>query len=221
MSLLVVSCGMRCVCVSLSLCVSVFEGECVCYHGVGGPGCVVYSSSQPRLEGGGHIGLSRLVLTWRVPFSLSLSILAIHLYDNLPGDSSSLQLSPANYIVQTHLSNLAALRSATVDLTLFGPGSLPLKHFLLLSISTWCIWTRPISSIVFTPLGIPFAMNLPLPLRFASVYRSSAQGCVHALVAMLEVAFQSTRPPRCPSCLSFPSFRCQKVPLQHSSSGVR
>lgn len=152
--------------------------------------------------------------------SLSLSILAIHLYDNLPGDSSSLQLSPANYIVQTHLSNLATLRSATVDLTLFGPGSLPLKHFLL-SISTWCIWPRPISSIVFTPLGIPFAMNLPLPLRFASVYRSSAKGCVHALVAMLKVAFQSTRPPRCPSCLSFPSFRCQKVPLQHSSSGVR
>lgn len=153
--------------------------------------------------------------------SLSLSILAIHLYDNLLGDSSSLRLSPANYIVQTHLSNFAALRSATVDLTLFGPGSLPLKHFLLLSISTWCTWTRPISSIVFTPLGIPFAMNLPLPLRFASVYRSSAKGCVHALVAMLKVAFQSTRPPRCPSCLSFPSFRCQKVPLQHSSSGVR
>lgn len=186
--------------------------ECDCYHGVEGPGCVVYSSSQPYLEGGGHIGLSRLVLTWRVPFSLSLSILAIHLYDNLPGDSSSLQLSPANYIVQTHLSNLATLRSATVDLTLFGPGSWPLKHFLLLSISTWCIWTRPISSIVFTPLGVPFAMNLPLPLRFASV---------HALVAMLKVGFQSTRPPRCPSCLSFPSFRCQKVPLQHSSSGVR
>lgn len=153
-------------------------------------------------------------------FSLSLSILAIHLYDNLPGDSSSLQLSPANYIVQTHLSNLAALRSATVDLTRFGPGSWPLKYFLL-SISTWCIWIRLISSIVFTPLGVPFAMNLPLPLRFASVYRSSAQGCVHALVAMLKVAFQSTRPPRCPSCLSFPSFRCQKVPLQHSSSGVR
>lgn len=153
-------------------------------------------------------------------FSLSLSILAIYLYDNLPGDSSSLQLSPANYIVQTHLSNLAALRSATVDLTRFGPGSWPLKYFLL-SISTWCIWIRLISSIVFTPLGVPFAMNLPLPLRFASVYRSSAQGCVHALVAMLKVAFQSTRPPRCPSCLSFPSFRCQKVPLQHSSSGVR
>lgn len=152
--------------------------------------------------------------------SLSLSILAIHLYDNLPGDSSSLQLSPANYIVQTHLSNLAALRSATVDLTRFGPGSWPLKYFLL-SISTWCIWIRLISSIVFTPLGVPFATNLPLPLRFASVYRSSAQGCVHALVAMLKVAFQSTRPPRCPSCLSFPSFRCQKVPLQHSSSGVR
>lgn len=207
-------------CVSLSRCVSVFEGECVCYHGVGGPGCVVYSSSQPCLEGGGHIGLSRLVLTWRVAFSLSLSILAIHLYDNLLGDSSSLQLSPANYIVPTHLSNLAALRSATVDLTLFGPGSGPLKYFLL-SISTWCIWTRLISSIVFTPLGIPFAMNLPLPLRFASMYRSSAKGCVHALVAKLKVAFQSTRPPRCPSCLSFPSFRCQKVPLQHSSSGVR
>lgn len=206
-----------CVCVPLSVCLCV----CICYPGVGGPGCVVYSSSQPYLEGGGHIGLSRLVLTWRVPFSLSLKILAIHLYDNLPGDSSSLQLSPANYIVQTHLSNLATLRSATVELTLFGPGSLPLKHFLLLSISTWCIWTRPISSIVFTPLGVPFAMNLPLPLRFASVYRSSAQGCVHALVAMLKVAFQSTRPPRCPSCLSFPSFRCQKVPLQHSSSGVR
>lgn len=203
---------------SLSLRVSVCESECVCYHGVGGPGYVVYSSSQPRLEGGGHIGLSRLVLTWRVPFSLS--ILAIHLYDNLLGDSSSLQLSPANYIVPTHLSNLAALRSATVDLTLFGPGSGPLKYFLL-SISTWCIWTRPISSIVFTPLGVPFAMNLPLPLRFASMYRSSAKGCVHALVAMLKVAFQSTRPPHCPSCLSFPSFRCQKVPLQHSSSGVR
>lgn len=152
--------------------------------------------------------------------SLSLSILAIHLYDNLLGDSSSLQLSPANYIVPTHLSNLAALRSATVDLTLFGPGSGPLKYFLL-SISTWCIWTRLISSIVFTPLGIPFAMNLPLPLRFASMYRSSAKGCVHALVAMLKDAFQSTRPPHCPSCLSFPSFRCQKVPLQHSSSGVR
>lgn len=188
----------------------------------GGPGCVVYSSSQPCLEGGGHVGLSRLV-SWRVPslsLSLSHSILAIHLYDNLPGDSSSLQLSPANYIVQTHLSNLAALRSATVDLARFGPGSWPLKYFLL-SISTWCIWTRLISSIVFTPLGVPFAMNLPLPLRFASVYRSSAQGCVHALVAVLKVAFQSTRPPRCPSCLSFPSFRCQKVPLQHSSSGVR
>lgn len=154
---------MRCVCVSLSLYlrVSVCESECVCYHGVGGPGYVVYSSSQPRLEGGGHIGLSRLVLTWRVPFSLSLSILAIHLYDNLPGDTSLLQLSPANYIVQTHLSNLATLRSATVDRTLFGPGSLPLKHFLL-SISTWCIWTRPISSIVFTPLGLTVRVELAI-----------------------------------------------------------
>lgn len=210
-----------CVCLSLSVCVCLWVCVSVSgYHGVEGPGCVVYSSSQPYLEGGGHIGLSRLVLTWRVPFSLSLSILAIHLYDNLLGDSSSLQLSPANYIVPTHLSNLAALRSATVDLTLFGPGSGPLKYFLL-SISTWCIWTRLISSIVFTPLGIPFAMNLPLPLRFASMYRSSAKGCVHALVAMLKDAFQSTRPPHCPSCLSFPSFRCQKVPLQHSSSGVR